>query len=226
MGRGGSTGLHGADLAGAVKRLPGEMHAVILEARQFKMCFTSNACRIKDIIVAHAWRLEVSSRLFVTAPTLRVMSSRQSVTCGLWMDADDTRASLLYYGKTVLHVTCSYAIHLSVVVLALYLRVRVQPGCPSRSWAATERLAMSVGLSDVHHCNTYSPSTTASQLCPLCCSGKTCSQTCLMQAPLLEMYKTGELQSFWQAAKSAFLTLSLVSPRYCFNVVQCCLSCL
>ncbi|CAL8464977.1 g4512 [Coccomyxa elongata] len=57
MGRGGSTGLQGADLASAVSRLP-----------------------------------------------------------------DDTRATLLHYGKTVLHITCSYAVHLSVVVLALYLR--------------------------------------------------------------------------------------------------------
>lgn len=40
------------------------------------------------------------------------------------MDADDTRATLLHYGKTVLHITCSYAVHISVVVLALYLRVR------------------------------------------------------------------------------------------------------
>lgn len=49
MGRGGSTGLQGADLAGAVRRLPGEMHVVILRAGQAVTCFASYACRINDV---------------------------------------------------------------------------------------------------------------------------------------------------------------------------------
>lgn len=47
MGRGGSTGVQGADLASALSRLPGELHAVILELAI--TCFASCACRINDI---------------------------------------------------------------------------------------------------------------------------------------------------------------------------------